>query len=563
MKVDVDREKCIEGCMLCFESCPNLCSEILMDFNKEELFDFLNSVELKKEVLENCSEKAFEEVPEGIVVVNEDKCIECGSCMLLESPLISKEGKPIKCDLCIDEEDFQCIKTCPYDALSLTHTAREKEEINEKMGYEVKDYTKRESLDEGKIFHVKELIEPVYITGEENFNIHEARLFHKILKKAREADEVEIETAVEQVCCNEGIEVTQSHVKKLVEQALKETTGPSILKLFLEDDELEEISIIGPRKPLYVYHCKEGWLKTDMIITNPEKIKSLINKSARNLNRRITLKDPRINANIDEGRVHGAIKPLATTGNCMTIRKFITNKFKPPDLVKNKTVPPEVMKLLEKTIKCNTNILIAGNTGSGKTTTLNTLLHFLPKEERIILVEETPEINPPQEHVIQLATSPELNIEMHELVTDTLRMRPDRVIVGEVRNEKEVKALMNTMLAGQGKGSIATFHGNSSQETFTRLEGLGATKNDLMAIDLLMIQRRWTNQTNKNQKKEIRRVTELASPEKNQSTPLTMYSSSEGLQIDQLKRTRLMEKLCLSYGQEKEEVAKELEDAEA
>jgi len=245
----------------------------------------------------------------------------------------------------------------------------------------------------------------------------------------------------------------------------------------------------------------------------------------------------------------------------MTIRKFTANQFKPQDLVQNSTIPQELMNLLKKTVKCDTNILIAGNTGSGKTTTLNTLLHHLPENERIIIVEETPEINPPQDHVIRLTTTPSLDIEMHELVTDTLRMRPDRVIVGEVRDKKEAKALTNTMLAGQGKGSIATFHGNSSKETITRLESLGIPKNDLIAMDLILIQRRWIKYNEKEEKtegKEIRQVIEAAVVEKPSAEPRKIYTRKKGILENKLRDTELMEKLQLSHDKNQDQLIKEI-----
>jgi len=246
----------------------------------------------------------------------------------------------------------------------------------------------------------------------------------------------------------------------------------------------------------------------------------------------------------------------------MTIRKFTANQFKPQDLVQNSTIPQELMNLLKKTVKCDTNILIAGNTGSGKTTTLNTLLHHLPETERIIIVEETPEINPPQDHVIRLTTTPSLEIKMHELVTDTLRMRPDRVIVGEVRDEKEAKALTNTMLAGQGKGSIATFHGNSSKETLTRLKSLGIPKNDLIAIDLILIQRRWIkyNEKEETEGKEIRQVIEAAVVEKPNVEPRKIYTREKGILEDKLKNTELMEKLQISHDKNQDQLIKEIKN---
>lgn len=242
----------------------------------------------------------------------------------------------------------------------------------------------------------------------------------------------------------------------------------------------------------------------------------------------------------------------------MTIRKFTANQFKPEDLVQNSTIPRKIMNLIKKTIKCDTNILIAGNTGSGKTTTLNTILHFLPRNERIVIVEETPEISPPQDHVIRLTTSTNLKIQMHELVADTLRMRPDRIIVGEVRDKKEAEALMDTMLAGQGKGSMATFHGNSAEETITRLESLGIHKNDLVTIDLILIQRRWIEYQEEEDNKEKREIIEAAVMDKKTKKPLKIYEKNKGIIRKNLKDSKLMKKLELSYQKDQSEIIKQI-----
>ncbi len=548
MKIEIDPEKCIEGCFTCFEVCPEIPDDILNKYKtyneKEKLLEFFGSSNTSQEIINRCPKKAFEKTEtENTYKIKKEDCINCKRCISRSNgPIINGKEKPVKCTLCSNQEEYKCIEACPYDALKLIYTEKERKKLEEKIGYRIKK--------EGE-----------YEIKEENYSIQEAEVIEKTLQKIREenrqTEKEEIEAALEKKCMEINLKITQDHVEKLSKHIDREINGLSILEELLKDPELEEISIIGSKKPVYIYHKDEGWMKSNLEITNSEKIKNLINKSARKLNRRITLKEPRLNTNIEKGRIHGAIEPLATTGNCMTIRKFTANKFKPKDLVKNSTIPRELMNLLEKTVKCDTNILIAGNTGSGKTTTLNTLLNFLPKNERIIIVEETPEINPPQEHVIRLTTTPALDIEMHELVTDTLRMRPDRVIVGEVRNEKEAKALTNTMLAGQGKGSIATFHGNSAKEAITRLKSLGIDENDLIAIDLILVQRRWMNYQNK-KGKEIRKVTEAAVVKKRNIETHKIYTKEKGLLTEKLKSTELIKKLEMSYGETKEKIIKNM-----
>ena len=161
-------------------------------------------------------------------------------------------------------------------------------------------------------------------------------------------------------------------------------------------------------------------------------------------------------------------------------------------------------------MQADANILIAGNTGSGKTTLLNALFGFVPKNERIIVVEETPEINLPHKHSVKLNTVENLEIGMHELITNTLRMRPDRIIVGEIRTREEVKAFVDTMLAGQGKASYASFHALNAKESITRLKNCGISEMDILAIDLIIVQKRWSKIGKENVLE--RKIVEIAEP---------------------------------------------------
>ncbi len=155
--------------------------------------------------------------------------------------------------------------------------------------------------------------------------------------------------------------------------------------------------------------------------------------------------------------------------------------------------------------------MIAGNTGSGKTTTLNAIFSFVDDSERIIITEETPEINIFHKHKVSLRVNKSANIDMKDLIKSTLRLRPDRLIIGEIRDQNEVEAFVDTILAGQGKGSIATFHAQSSLEALQRLRKLGVLEQDLNTIDLIIIQRRWT-QYNISERKsiEIRKIVSVS-----------------------------------------------------
>ena len=260
----------------------------------------------------------------------------------------------------------------------------------------------------------------------------------------------------------------------------------------MKNENLEEIACIGTgkEKEILVYHNAFGWLKTNLYFSREDFAKELINKMGRVSGRRLSLKNPVLNAVLGNGdRLNASINPVAHQNINFTIRRFRQNPFTLLDLINLKTMSAESLAFLWLALQAAGSILICGNTGSGKTTTLNALFSFLPKDERVIIVEETPEVNVPQEHAVRLKTSE--HISMQSLITETLRMRPDRVIVGEIRSTKEVSAFIDTILAGQGKGSFATFHAQSADECLSRLNALGIDKGYLESIDLIIVQKRW------------------------------------------------------------------------
>ncbi len=404
-----------------------------------------------------------------------------------------------------------------------------------------------------------------YATKLDPLSYEEALLVTKVIdvfrKETHEYNEKFVEELIVEYCDQNSLLIEPFHVKKIAKYVDMEVRGLSILDTFVKDPDLEEIAVLNDKKPIYVYHKRFGWLESDIFITSDKKIKNIINKISRDLGRRITLQKPRINANLKLGRMHAAILPIAFSGSCITIRKFNQKPFSPTELVKNGTVSSEAMAFLWLAILSDSNVLVVGNTGSGKTSTLNSLFQFVPQNERVIVVEETPEISLPHENQIKLSVNPELNISMHELVTDTLRMRPDRIIVGEVRDEKEVKALINTMLAGQGKSSFATFHGQNSNEALIRMLGLGINPHDIYALDLIVVQRRWTDQKSGVEK---RRVTEIAAVKKDYSEKPKLEiiyeydRKQDSLVKKMLFQNHIYSKICDSFGFDKSGFKKEI-----
>lgn len=471
-------DKC-SHCNRCVEVCP-----VKANFECKQCIDPV--------CVGACSKNAFYEVMPGVWAVDPEKCDGCGLCAVTcPHNAIYIDGYARKCDLCGGET--KCVGVCPCN-LRLEQTDEEVEEQKRILGWEK--------------------IPGKYKTGLYTPSYQEAKVAESITKVFRELakeDEIDLEEVFDSYCKEMKLVLEYDQRKQLLQLMDYEVYGFSILEPLLADDELEEITINGIGDPIRVYKRGVGWLEADVAFLSEKKVVDVINKIARPLGRRITLQKPRLNACLPNGsRLHAAIPPIAKTV-CLTIRKFKQNPMTPRVLIDNGTISSEALALLWMAMQCDLNIVVAGSTGSGKTTTLNCLSAFIPLRERIIIVEETPEISIPHEHSVRLTVNQELGLTMNELVNDTLRMRPDRVVVGEVRTSDEAKALVNTMLAGQGKGSIATFHALNSREAINRLRNLGISELDLAAVDLVVVQKRWDRYDPKLKRGvELRRIMEIS-----------------------------------------------------
>jgi len=349
-------------------------------------------------------------------------------------------------------------------------------------------------------------------------------------------------------CMQNLIMLERQQVSYLLAVLESQLFGFGPLDLILADDEVEEIAVIGlgKEKPVFVFHKRHGWLASNLFFSSEQHVKDLVNKMARPVGRRLSMNSPILNATLPDGnRLSAAINPISFSGPSLTIRKFRQQPFTPVELVENKTFSGELMAFLWIAMQCDCSLLIAGNTGSGKTSSLNALLSFVPENERIVLVEETPEIRVRHRHFVKLNVVKEQAVGMQELIVESLRMRPDRIVVGEVRSRQEAAAFIDTLLAGQGKGSYATFHGQSAAETVNRMRSLGVLELDLAAIDLVLVQRRW-NMHCKQGNKEIRRVVEATELcERNgrlYCNKLFKYDYGKGRLLKENESTKVFEK---------------------
>jgi flagellar protein FlaI len=336
--------------------------------------------------------------------------------------------------------------------------------------------------------------------------------------------------------------------------------GFGFIDLLLKDNEIEEISVIGLNKPVYVYARNKGWRSVNACFSSHEHIADVVNKMARNLGRHITIQNPRLDAMLPDGsRLHASLPPVSEGE--ITIRKFRERPFSPSELVTHKTLDTKAVALLSLIMQGDNSVLIAGNTASGKTTTMNALFSFVPKVERVIIAEETPEINIPHEHRMRLVANKEMGISLKDLVYDSLRMRPDRMIIGEIRNKEEAEALFDVLLAGQARGSYATVHAQSAQEALTRLAALGISQMDMRSIDCIVVQRRMLLYDSKARaSREVRRVVEIATVD-DKARPVFSYDPKKD-KLVMGKVDLLLDQAANKLGMSRAQIKKELDERE-
>jgi pilus assembly protein CpaF len=282
----------------------------------------------------------------------------------------------------------------------------------------------------------------------------------------------EIRLVVERLCDTENPLLNRMERERLIDEVLDETFGFGPLEVLLKDPTISDILINGPYK---IYVERRGKLeKTDVKFRDNEHLLQIIDRIVSKVGRRVDETSPMVDARLPDGsRVNAIIPPLALDGASMSIRRFGTNPLKLEDLLNYKAFTPEMAMLMEAAIKARLNIIISGGTGCGKTTLLNTLSSFIPHDERIVTIEDAAELQLQQDHVVRLETRPP-NIEgkgavtTRDLVRNALRMRPERIIIGECRGAESLDMLqaMNTGHAG----SMTTLHANAPRDAQARLE---------------------------------------------------------------------------------------------
>ena len=310
-------------------------------------------------------------------------------------------------------------------------------------------------------------------------------------------------------------DISNEYLDNLARKLFQDLVGYGEIDPLIRDDNLEKIMVIGMNKPVFVYHREYGMMKTNILFKDADELMNLIDSIARQINRRIDQESPILDGHLLDGsRVNATIPPISADGPSMTIRKFKRDPLTIIDLINSKTISVELAAFFWLCFDGlgvkSANAIISGGTSSGKTTTLNALSSFINPKERIITIEDTLELQIPHEHVIRMETRPP-NVEnkgeltMNDLVKNSLRQRPDRIIVGEVRGSEAITLFtaLNT-----GHSGFGTLHSNDARETITRLTNAPMSVSNIMisAIDFIIMQ----NRIYKPDGVSFRRISEVA-----------------------------------------------------
>jgi len=282
----------------------------------------------------------------------------------------------------------------------------------------------------------------------------------------------EIRAAAEELCRQGNSLLTASERDQLVDEVMDETFGLGPLEKLLRDPSISDILINGPKT---IFCERRGRLeKSDVTFASEDHLLQIIQRIVSRVGRRVDATSPMVDARLSDGsRVNAIIPPLALDGSLVSIRRFPDKPLKADDLIAKKSIAPEMIEFLAGAVKARKNMLISGGTGSGKTTLLNLMSGFIPDNERIATIEDAAELRLQQSHVVRMETRP-ANVEGHGAVTcrdlarNTLRMRPDRLVVGESRGP-EALDMLQAMNTGHD-GSMTTLHANDTRDAISRLE---------------------------------------------------------------------------------------------
>ena len=421
--------------------------------------------------------------------------------------------------------------------------------------YEVKQ-VKVSKATEVMLQHLKEMvISNVEIKVSEILDPNEVE---NIKRKFREK--------AQELVMKEITDVSPKERDVLIGKLIHDMLGLGDLELLLADNELEEIVVNSSKEPVWVYHKRFGWLKTNVMIKSEEQIANYASIVARRVGRQITNLNPLMDAHLTTGdRVNAVVFPISTKGNCLTIRKFAKNPWTIVHMLDPsiKTLNVDVAALLWMCIQYEMNMIISGGTASGKTSFLNAILVFTPPNQRVISIEDTRELYLPEflnwTPMTTRLPNPEGKgeVTMLDLMVNSLRMRPDRIVLGEMRRQREAEVLFEAMHTGHAV--YATLHADDAKQTRNRLitPPINLPESMLGALHLIVVQYR-------QRRTGIRRTFEIAElvPQENKAfvNKIFGWDAREDRITKVGEYVRLMDELSLFTGMNNKEINADMED---
>jgi pilus assembly protein CpaF len=302
---------------------------------------------------------------------------------------------------------------------------------------------------------------------------------NRLTQSDRQSLRGELTQIIEGLAANEATPMTFQERERLTQEVMDEVFGLGPLEPLLKDPTVSDILVNSHRS---AYIERNGILeKTGVQFRDDAHLLQIIDRIVSAVGRRIDESSPMVDARLADGsRVNAIIPPLAIDGPCLSIRRFGRDRLSSDDLLRNRTFTPQMLELLQGCVRARLNIVISGGTGTGKTTLLNVLSSFISNRERVVTIEDAAELQLRQEHVVRLETRV-ANVEgkgavrQRELLVNSLRMRPDRIVIGEVRGD-EALDMLQAMNTGHD-GSLTTIHANSPRDALTRLETMVAMAN--------------------------------------------------------------------------------------
>lgn len=360
-------------------------------------------------------------------------------------------------------------------------------------------------------------------------------------------------------------EASQERIEAMVGNLIHSMLGLGDVEILLKDSNLEEIVINSSEEPAWVYHKDLGWMKTDITFDSEEEIYNYASQIGRGVGKNISSLHPLLDAHLPSGdRTNATITPISTQGNTVTIRKFARDPWTITDFIKIGTIDKDVAAFLWLCLQYEMNIIVSGGTGAGKTSLLNVLMPFIPPNQRIVSIEDTREVSLPDFlHWVPLTTREanpegEGEVAMQDLLVNSLRMRPDRILVGEIRRKKQAEVLFEAMQTGHSVYS--TLHADTAETTLKRMTNppIDVSETVVEAVDLNVVMFR-------DRRRNFRRVLEVAEVYSNSNEDLNTNKLYEwDSREDEIHRSNdskeVMNKLEMLTGFDEDEILDNLRE---